>query len=226
MEINDLKSVWKKANDQEKPGYWVSEEDVQKMIRNKSRLTIQRIKKAIRLKLVFLIFSCFTVTASAFLFRLDKMEGESFWLDEWVSIEQMGDMMVFMGVIVVAITWRSIQRYRKIISLERSSLPLSETLKQIRSIIQSVINTGIYGDVIGVPILVIWTMSVHYYGKTGFVFDIRLLYILIPAMVLPVLVYFKNSRFMHSRYGHHMQALNESLNELEATNAEKSQEEV
>ncbi len=226
MEINDLKSVWKKANDQEKPGYWVSEEDVQKMIRNKSRLTIQRIKKAIRLKLVFLIFSCFTVTASVFLFRLDKMEGESFWLDEWVSIEQMGDMMVFTGVIVVAITWRSIQRYRKIISLERSSLPLSETLKQIRSIIQSVINTGIYGDVIGVPILVVWTMSVHYYGKTGFVFDIRLLYILIPAMVLPVLVYFKNSRFMHSRYGHHMQALNESLNELEATNSEKSQEEV
>lgn len=226
MEINDLKSVWKKANDQEKPGYWVSEEDVQKMIRNKSKLTIQRIKKAMRLKLAFLISSSLITVLAAFLFRLDKMEGESFWLDKWLSIEQMGDMMIFMSIIVLLITVRSIQRYRKVITLERSSLPLSETLKKVRSIIQGVITTGIYGDVIIVPILVIWIMSVHYYGKTGFVFDIRLLYMLLPATILPVLIYFKNSRFMHGRYGHHIKALDESLTELEATNSEKNQDEV
>ena len=45
MEINDLKTIWRKANDQEKQGYWISQEDVKAVIKKKSKATIAMAKK-------------------------------------------------------------------------------------------------------------------------------------------------------------------------------------
>jgi len=226
MEINDLKSVWKKANDQEEPGYWVSKEDVKRMIESRSKLTIADVRRAMRLKLIFLFVSTLVGITGVVFFKSGLVESDDFWLGEWLTISQMGNMLVFMSVILSFILVLSASRYKKVVSLEKSSLPLNESLRIIREIIRGVINMGIYGDVIGVPVLAAWGMWIYYYGETGFEFDIRLIYVLLAVIVLPTLVYFKNSRFMHRRYGHFILAIDENLEELEATDLEKDSDQL
>src|SRR6056297_3281083 len=51
MELEQLKTVWKKTTDQETEGYFVSKEEVQRLIGKRSNTTISQIKRKIRNKI-------------------------------------------------------------------------------------------------------------------------------------------------------------------------------
>ena len=55
MELEQLKTVWEKTTEHNVEGYFVSKEEVQRLIGKRSNTTISQIKRKIRNKILHLI---------------------------------------------------------------------------------------------------------------------------------------------------------------------------
>lgn len=220
MEINDLKSVWKKANDQEQPGYWVSEEDVRGMIRKKSQATISDVLRQLRQKIrmsgviggVTLILSLTTIFVSD--------ASDNFFLNESLTNDQYGIMMMAMSLCILTICVHTTIRYRQVKNLEQSADSLKSSLQRTRQIFQKIIKAGIISDTIVTPMVMVFIAGFEIYGNQAFLFDIRLFYLILAAVILAVFFNRLAAYMMRRKFGHFIKALDNRLQELEAMESE------
>ncbi len=226
MEINDLKTIWKKASDQQVQGYWVSKDDVKAMVKKKSKASIadvtRQLKQKVRMSSVISLVAL--VIGITNLLEFDSKD--EFILDGVLSRYQYGSMMIFLAAVILAISIHARIRYRQIKSLENTSDPLRVTLTKTKEIFGKVIKAGTLSDAIVNPILILFAMAVKLYSDTGFALDSRLLLMLGVGGAFYFLFYQLGKFMMNRKFGRFITALNDRLAELEATDSENNSEEV
>ena len=218
MELDELKSVWKKAHDQEKAGYWVSEDDLKNMIHSDSRATIADVARQIKRK----IRSTGIIGSLAFLLGLfvwirGGNEPDFFiWLDGW----QYGLMMLLMSSTILVIHFHSRWRLKQIQAVEQSSGTLKEAVLQTHQLFQKVVKAGIWSDTIVSPVVLLFVFGVSLYEDQAFAFDSRLLIMLGIAVGGSLVFYRLGSVMMHRKLGHFFRLLDQRKRELEELETE------
>lgn len=227
MEINDLKSVWKKANDREKPGYWVSEEDVRDMIGKKSNTTLADILRALKFKIRTSSIGV-VVSLAAVIFALNVHDGpDKRYL--FGLLETAGQFAVAMGLLGTVLLRFSVVlrlRYRQIRNYETTDLSLRDSIENAIKVVNDVIRSGTYSDTFGMTVLVLWVSYIRMFGTDAFQVDVRLVYLLLAGLTVPLVLYFTSRRLHQNKYRHFVEALERYRNELNDMDSEKVDSEL
>lgn len=221
MEVNDLKAIWKKANDQEKSGYWVSDEDMQSMLKQKSKATIADVVRQMRYK-IRMSGSIGTLAVIIGLAHIFFIEPEEQFFATFSTV-QYGIMMLFMSASILTICIHTWYRYRQVSNLHQSSHPLKHSLLRTKSIFQKLIRTNILTDSIVVPVVLVGGLALGYYSDSPFKLDVRLLYIVLAGAVSFGLLFTFAKFKMKRKLGGFINALNDRLSEIEALEVEDSE---
>lgn len=217
MDFDELKSVWKKAHDQEKAGYWVSEEDMKAMIHKKSRATIADVARQVKrkIRMTGIIGSMTLLFSLGILFT--RPDEPDFFL--WLNGLQYSVMMLFMTGVMTVIHFHSRWRLKQINEVERSSASLKEAVSKTHFLFQRVINTGVLSDTIATPMVLLLVAGIALYGEQPFAFDYRLL-LMLGIAVAGVFVFYRLGRFLLMRrigfFLNHLEQRKHELEELEA----------
>lgn len=227
MEINDLKSVWKKANDREKPGYWVSEEDIRDVIGNKSNTTMAAIARALKWKIRTSSFGVL-VSLASIIIMLNANDGpdKTYFFGLLDTPEQFAVAMGLLGLVLLRFSVVLRLRYRQIRKYEMTAFALRESIDSARKAVKNVIRTGTYSDTFGMTVFILWVSYIRLFGHDGLMVDMRLLYFLLIGLITPVAFYLIGSRLHNSKYGHFVKALGECLDELDEMDSEKNDSEL
>jgi len=213
MDLDQLKSVWKKAHDQDKAGYWVSEHDLKAMIHRDSRATIADVARQVKRK----IRTTGIIGGLAFLLGLNVLivggdEPDFFlWLDGW----QYGLMMLLMSSTMLMIHFHSRWRLRQIKSVDQSSGTLKEAVLKTHQLFQRVIKTGIWSDAIVTPLVLLFVTGISLYEEQAFAFDYRLLIMSGIALVGSFTFYQLGLFKLNRKLGHFFKLLEQRKRELE-----------
>lgn len=222
MEINDFKSIWKKANDQEKSGYWVSDEDIRVMLKKKSRAAIADVKKELknkaRMTAGFTVFAMLVGVLS--ISEPDLDFGVTNLLPTGAAY---GIVLITMSLAMAAISINVRVRLKEINLFIESADPLKKSLLRTRAILGKIIDVGVLSDTIVTPLVLIFIIVIKVYDKTPFAFDIRLLYLLIGTVILVYGFYYLSKYMMNRKFGHFVKALDARIDELTAFESEESE---
>lgn len=222
MEINDFKTIWKKANDQEKSGYWVSDEDVRAMLKKKSNATIADVKKELKNKVRMTALFGFIAASVGLLSILDP-DSDSSIQNFMLAGTAYGIILILMSLAMFTISYHAKFRLSQVIHLEQSSGAIKSTLKRTRQIFDKIINAGVLSDTIVTPIVLILVVALKVYEKVPFAFDVRLLYLSIATIGLVYAFYYLSRFVMKRKFGHFARALDSRIAELEALETEDSE---
>ncbi len=227
MEINDLKSVWKKASDQEKPGYWVSEEDVRTMISNKSHTTLASIARALKFKIRTSSFGVL-VSIATIIFTLNASNppDKTYLLGMLKTPEQFAIAMGLLGLVLLRFSVFVRLRFRQIRKYQSSTYALSESIKSATGVVKNVIRTGAHSDTFGMTVLTVWVAYAKMFDTDGFVPDLRLLYLTLIGLTASVLLYLVSKRLHYNKYRHFLKALEQYQEELDEVDAEINDSEL
>jgi len=222
MEVNELKAIWKKANDRDQRGYWVSDEDMREMLKKKSHAAIADVQKELKNKILMTtLFTIFGLGVG--LLTLLKVPGDLNVGEFLPTGTAYGITLIIMGVAIGVISVHTRIRHRQVKALVQSAKPLKESLKLTRSIFQKIIGAGVLSDTIVTPLVMVLIIAVQVYNKQPFAFDLRLLYLLLAAVVLVYGFYYLAKFMMNRKFGRFVSALDDRLSELEAIESEDSQ---
>ncbi len=222
MEVNALKAIWKKANDRDKQGYWVSDEDMREMLKKKSHAAIADVQKELKNKI--LMTTLFTIFGLGMgVYTLLQVPGGLNVGDFLPTETAYGITLIIMGVAIGVISVHTRIRQRQVKALVQSAKPLKESLKLTRSIFQKIIGAGVLSDTIVTPLVMVLIIAVQVYNKQPFAFDLRLLYLLLAAVVLVYGFYYLAKFMMNRKFGRFVNALDDRLSELEAMESEDDQ---
>lgn len=218
MELDELKSVWKKAHDQEKAGYWVSEEDLKALIHKDSRATIADVARQVKRKMIItgLVGIPAFLWGAYFLFK-DTNEPDFYF---WLNSVQYGFMMLLMATALLVIHFHSRLRLRQINAVEQASGTLKEAVLKTHELFQKVIKTGIWSDSFVMPTVILFVTTIYFYKEKPFALDHRIL-ILLGIGVAGVFVFNKLGRFkLNRKFGRFVKLLEQRKQELEELEAE------
>ena len=163
MELDELKSVWKKAHDQEKAGYWVSEDDLKAMIHKDSRAAIADVARQVKRKLrISGIVGVSTFFFSLYFLLIGNNEPDFFL---WLDGRQYGMMMLIMSSALLVIHFHSRLRLKQIKMVEQSSGSLKEAVLKTHELFQKVIKTGVWSDTIVLPLVLLFVSGVSLYEE-------------------------------------------------------------
>ena len=213
MELDELKSVWKKAHDQDKAGYWVSEDDLKAMIHKDSRATISDVARQVKRK----IRMSGIVGGGAFLLGLFVLlrgthEPDFFlWLDGW----QYGVMMLLMSSTILLIHFHSRFRLKQIKAVEQSSDTLKHAVLRTHELFQKVIKTGIWSDTIVTPTVLLFVTGVSLYEEKPFALDHRILILLAIGAAGAFFFHYLGRYMLNRKFGHFFKLLEQRKQELE-----------
>jgi hypothetical protein len=214
MDFDELKSVWKKANDQERSGYWVSESDVKNMIKKRSKAAIadviRQLKQKVRMSGIIGGVTILLGVSTAFF-----AEKEEDFLFDFSNL-QYGSLMLIMGICLVFLHFHARLRLRQVRELNQSAAPIKVALVSTKVIFKKIITTGVYSDAVVAPLVITLGTAMSLYRYEAFAFDHRLLIILALAVTTPYLFYQLTKFLMQRRLGHFIAALDMRLEELEA----------
>lgn len=217
MELDELKSVWKKAHDQEKAGYWVSEDDLKTMIHRDSRTAIADVARQIKRKIRTTgVIGVLATLLGLFVLIFGFDEPDFFlWLDGW----QYGVMMLIMSCTILVIHFHSRWRLKQIQTVEQSSGTLKEAVLSTHQLFEKVVKAGIWSDTIVSPAVLLFVFGISMYEEQAFAFDHRLL-IMLGIAVLGSLVFYRLGSFMmHRKLGYFFRLLDQRKRELEELEA-------
>ncbi len=218
MELDELKSVWKKAHDQEKAGYWVSEDDLKAMIHKDSRAAIADVARQVKRKLrISGIVGVSTFFFSLYFLLIGNNEPDFFL---WLDGRQYGMMMLIMSSALLVIHFHSRLRLKQIKMVEQSSGSLKEAVLKTHELFQKVIKTGVWSDTIVLPLVLLFVSGVSLYEEKPFAFDQRIL-ILLGIGLVSVFLFNRLGKFMLNRkFGRFIKLLNQRKQELEELESE------
>lgn len=216
MEVNDLKTIWKKANDQDKSGYWVSDRDVKALIKKKSKAVIADVERQLKQKI--LMSSIIGLIALAIgiesLFNFDP--GHGFLFVEGMTSVEYGVMMIVMSASVITVSIHARIRHKQVRSYVESANSLKTALITTRNIFKKVISFGIWSDTLITPLVVTFIVALKLYKEVPFAFDERIIYLLVAASISAFIFSRLGKYLMNRRFGRFVNALDDRLEELEA----------
>lgn len=219
MEISDLKSVWKKASDQEKPGYWVSEKDVRTMISNKSYTTLAGIARALKFKIrTSSVGVLVSLAAIVFTLNAGDPPDKTYLFGLLETPEQFAIAMGSMGLVLLRFSIFLRLRHRQIREYESTTYALRDSIESAASVVKNVIRTGTHSDTFGMTVLALWVAYSNMFGMGDFVVDLRLLYLILIGLVASMVLYIISRRLHYNKYRHFLEALEqyrEELNEMD-----------
>ena len=221
MDIDELKSVWKKVGDQNRPGYWVSEDDIRTIVKKKSQVAIAEASRQVKQKKRMTLLIGLPTLILSLVHLAGLWPANEGSLLEFAHGPAYGFVLLIMSCCILFIHIKSRKRYAEMKALETSSDPLQGTLKRNREIIRGVIRTGVMSDMIVTPLVLVFAMAFSFYKDQAFAWDFRLLILAITMAITPF-IFQRLARFlMHRRFGRYVKALDDRLSELEAISAEE-----
>jgi len=218
MELEQLKTVWKKSTERDVEGYFVSKEEVQRLIGKRSNTTISQIKRMIRNKvfmaggigLLLLAFASyvFITEERVFDFFISISDSVSYW--------KMGTFYLVFGLVICFISVFNAFIYRRILNIEKRKSDLKSSIINILAILQNAIRVKIYSDTLIVPGTVLVLFMIDLIRGIGIFPNATILLLFVSgAVVFAVFSYFMAKYSQTKRYGSQIRALQECLEELE-----------
>lgn len=220
MEVNDLKTIWKKANDQDRSGYWVSDRDVKALIKKKSKATISDVERQLKQK----ILMSSIVGLIAFAIGIESLfnfsSGHDFLFVEGMTSIEYGAMMIAMSASVITISVHARIRYKQVRNYVASADSLKTALITTKNIFKKVISFGIWSDTLITPLVLAFIVTLKLYKEVPFAFDERILYLLVAVSVSAFGFSRLGKYLMNRRFGRFVSAIDDRLEELEAMEME------
>ena len=218
MELEQLKTVWKKKTDREVEGYFVSKEEVQRLIGKRSNTTISQIKRKIRNK----IFMSASIGLLLLAFASYVFIAEERIFDFFVSFSdpasnfEMGTFYLVFGLVICFISVFNAFSYRKILTIEKRNSDLKSSIKNILAIVQNAMQVKVYSDTLVVPGTVLVLVMIDLIRGIGIFPNVTILLLFVlGAVVFAMFSYFMAKYSQSKRYGSQIRALEECLEELE-----------
>lgn len=218
MELEQLKTVWEKTTEREVEGYFVSKEEVQRLIGKRSNTTISQIKRKIRNKifmsggigLLLLAFASYVFIAEEPLF------------DFFVSFSdpdsnlEMGTFYLVFGLVICFISVFNAFSYRKILKIEKHKNNLKTSIESILVIVRNAMKVKIYSDTLVIPGTVLALVVIHLIRGIGLFPNITILFLaVLGAVAFTVFSYSVTKYGQNKRYGKQIELLEECLVELQ-----------
>ena len=217
MELEQLKTVWEKTTEHNVEGYFVSKEEVQRLIGKRSNTTISQIKRKIRNK-IFMSggIGLLLLTFASYVFTADERVFDFFvsFSDPGSNLE-MGTFYLVFGLVVCFISLFNGLSYRKILTIENLNSDLKSSIKSILAILQNAIRVKIYSDTFVVPGTVLVLVMIDIIRGIGiFPNATILLLFVLGAAVFATFSYFMTKYSQNKRYGSQIRALEVCLEDL------------
>lgn len=218
MELEHLKTIWREATQAEIEGYFVSREEVQRLIRKRSNTMISQIKRKIRNKifmaggigLLLLVFASYVFIAEEPLFDFfDSFSNSG-------SNLEAGIFYFVFGLVVCFISAFNAFSYRKILNIEKRKSDLKSSIKNILTIVKNAMKVKIYSDALVVPCTVIALVVIDLVRGIGLFPNVTTLLLFALGAVAFAFFSFQVSKYgQKQRYGKQIQMLEEGLEELQ-----------
>jgi hypothetical protein len=218
MELEQLKTVWKKTTKHEVEGYFVSKEELQRLIGKRSYTTISQIKRKIRNKvfmaggigLLLLAFASYALVTKEPV--LDFFE---FISDPKPNLE-VGIFYLIFGLVICFISVFNAFSYRKILNIEKRESDLKSSINSILAIVKKAMEVKVYSDSLVVPGTVLALIIIDLVHGIGLFPNVTtLLLFVLGAIAFTAFSYFITRYSQNKRYGSQILALEECLQELE-----------
>ncbi len=218
MELEQLKNVWEKTSERDVEGYFVSKEEVQKLIRKRSNTTISQLKRKILTKifiagsvgLLLLAFASYVFIAEEPVF--DFFESIS---DTHPNLE-VGIFYLVFGLVICFVSLFNAFSYRKILNLEKSKSDLRSSIKNILVIVRNAMKVKIYSDALVIPCTVLGLVVVDLVRGIGLFPNITILLLaVLGAAAFTVFSYSVTKYGQNERYGKQIELLEDCLVELQ-----------
>ena len=213
MELLELKNIWKIVEKKEIKKNQINEHMITNTIQRRSDLILSKLARAMRLQTIMAGIAGFFALLVSPMFIIDKEDG--FLLDHIFSPIEMSIVLFSMAVIVLFVTYYNWKGHQQIITYQKNSKNLKESLSDSLSILNKVQNLKIYSDAFGVPFFGIWIVYATLYSEYGFQLDIRLVYLLLIAVSIFVIGYYF-AKWANRPYKQYIEKLQYFQNELEA----------
>ena len=224
MEINDLKTIWKKANDQNRSGYWVSDLDIKALIKKKSKAAIADVERQLKQKILMSSIVGLIAFAIGLGSLLNFDSGDGFLFVDGMTSVEYGIMMIVMSASIITISIHARIRYKQVRNYAESANSLKLTLVTTKSIFKKVISFGIWSDTLITPLVMTFIVTMKLYKDVPFAFDERIIYLLVVA-ALSVLIFSRLGKYlMNRKFGPFLNAINDRLGELEGMEIETEEE--
>tara|TARA_R110000868_G_scaffold304437_7_gene565041 strand:+ start:11829 stop:12473 length:645 start_codon:yes stop_codon:yes gene_type:complete len=211
MELEQLKNVWQKTSNELGEGYFISEEGIRELIKQKSNTAISKVKRQMKQKVLY------AGTISVFMlgFSILAFNREELLFDKITNIET-GIFYLIFGLVIAFISIFNFYSYRKVIKIEEYESDLKTSINSVIKILSGAIKAKIFSDTFVLPFTILILTIVSYVRGIGaFTNPKFIVYSLIASLLLGLLSYFLSKRGQCSRYEKQMNALEESLKELE-----------
>lgn len=202
-------------------GYFVSKQEVQRLIGKRSNTTISLIKRKIRNKsfiagsigVLLLTFGTYVLIAKEPVFDLLKP------LIPSQSNLAMGTFYLVFGLVVSFISVFNAFSYCKILKTEEHKSDLKTSIKNILTIVRSAIRVKIYSDTLVVPGTVLTLGIIDAIQGVGIYPNITtLIFFVLGAVAFAIFTYFLTKYGQNKRYAKQIRALEECLKELKEEN--------
>jgi hypothetical protein len=218
MELEQLKTVWEKTTERQVEGYFVSKQEVRRLIGKRSNTTISEVKRKIRNKifmsagigLLLLAFASYVFIAEerVFDFFVSFADADSNF--------EMGTFYLVFGLVICFISLFNAFSYRKILKIEKRKSDLKSSIKNILAIVQNAIRVKIYSDTLVIPGTILVLVIIDVIRGIGiFPNATILLLFVLGAVVFAALSFFITKYGQNKRYGSQIRALEACLEELE-----------
>lgn len=218
MELEHLKTVWETTTEHDVEGYFVSKQEVQRLIGKRSNTTVSQIKRKIRNK----IFMSGGIGLLLLAFALYVFIADERVFDFFVSFSdpgsnlEMGTFYLVFGLVVCFISVFNAFSYRKIQKIETRKSNLKSSIKCILAILQNAIRVKIYSDTLVVPGTILVLVMIDLIRGIGiFPNATILLFFVLGAIVFATFSYFMAKYSQNKRYGSQIRTLEGCLEELE-----------
>jgi len=218
MDLDELKSIWERTTQKGVEGYFVSHEELQRLIRQRSNSAVSKIKRGIRNKVLMaggvgLLLIAFSVMA------FNSEEPLFNFLESFSNSESNFDVAVFylvFGIVISFISLFNFISYRKIQDIEKYDLDLRNSIQRVLQIIQRAIRVKIYSDMSVVPLTALIILFIHIIGEPQIDLTVQTVsLIILGAAGFAVLSYYLTKWGQKRRYGDQIEILKKCLVELD-----------
>ena len=211
MDLDQLKNVWQKTSGEMGEGYFISEENMRDLIQKKSNSSISKVKRQMKQKVRYAGTISILMLMFAFM-AFNKKEA----LFDKVSNVEAGIFYLIFGLVIAFISIFNAYSHRKVEQIEEYESDLKTSVSSVIKVLKRAMNAKIFSDTFVMPFTVLVLSTVAYIRGIGAFTNPKLiLYSLLVSVTLGALSYFLSKRGQCSRYEKQMNALEESLKELE-----------
>jgi len=217
MEIDELKAVWKEVNNEEEKGFWVSQRNLQDIMKKKSKSIIAGLVRQLKIKVrgaIIIGLACFILGLTNFL----QIEKDHSFIEQYIPKEHWIGIILFASVFILTVAWYTRKRYRELTALEYSSNSVKEVLLTTRKNLMNVMKTSVLSDTIGAPVIATWIVTIRI-GESGFTILEKLGIIAGVLLLTTPLIYVIATYQQRQKYGDFTSELATSIEELELTDA-------